>query len=432
VTLLLALLFLSAGTALVVLMPLARRAPGEEADAPMILYRDQLAELERDHAAGRLSAAGLAAAKLELQRRLLQADKTAMPPVSWVPRRALAVPVVALVMAVPLALYLSLGQPGQKDQPISGRALELAPLQASTAALAEARQQLNADPSQPITWLRLVSLLLQRDDTQEAVQLLTAARARFPGLAALPSAQGEALTRAGQGLITGEAEAAFRAALALDPQDARARYFLALAAEQRGALADALRALEAMLDEGPADAPWRGTVVAAQTRLRLALGLPPISEAPASTDAQAQAMIRGMVEGLATRLAQTPDDLAGWQRLARARTVLGETEAAIAAHRQILRLQPQSVEALLGLAHALSPPSADPAGQMPLEFYDLMRRVLSYDPDQPEALWFAGLEAAQKGNKPEALAHWHRLLALLPDDAAPRAALLQEIERLGP
>ncbi len=430
--LLLALLLLSAGMALVVLMPFARRAPGGGADAPMILYRDQLAELERDHAAGRLSVAGLAAAKLELQRRILQADKTALRPVSWVPRRALAVPVVALVMAVPLALYLSLGQPGEKDQPISGRALELAPLQAATAALAEARQQLNADPTQPMTWLRLVNLLLEQDDTQEAVQLLTAARARFPGLAALPSAQGEALTRAGQGLITGEAEAAFRAALALDPQDARARYFLALATEQRGAPAEALRDLEAMLIEAPANAPWRGTVVVAQTRLRLALGLPAVSEAPASADAQAQAMIRGMVEGLATRLAQTPDDLAGWQRLARARTVLGETEAAIAAHRQILRLQPQSVEALLGLARALSSPSADPAAPMPPEFYDLMRRVLSHDPNQPEALWFAGLDAAQQGNKPEALAHWRRLLALLPEDAPPRAALLQEIERLGP
>ncbi|MFY8105985.1 MAG: c-type cytochrome biogenesis protein CcmI [Elstera sp.] len=430
--LLIALLLLSAGMALVVLIPLARRTPGGEADAPLILYRDQLAELDRDYAAGRLTEAGRAAAKLELQRRVLQADKTAARPVSWVPRRALAVPVVALVMAVPLALYLSLGQPGQRDLPISARTAELAPLQAATAAIAEARQQLNTDPDQPMAWLRLAGLLLQRDDTQEAVQLLATARARFPGLAVFPSAQGEALTRAGQGLITGEAEAAFRSALALDPQDPRARYFLALAAEQRGALSEALRDLEVMLAEGPADAPWRATVVAAQTRLRTALGLPPASQAPPAEDPQTQAMIRGMVEGLAARLAQTPDDLAGWQRLARARTVLGETEAAIAAHRQIVRLQPQSVEALLGLARALYPPSADPAGPVPGEFYDLMRRVLSHDPNQPEALWFAGLEAAQQGNKPEALTHLRRLLALLPEDAPPRAHVLSEIERLGP
>ncbi|WP_332308123.1 tetratricopeptide repeat protein, partial [Elstera litoralis] len=171
------------------------------------------------------------------------------------------------------------------------------------------------------------------------------------------------------------------------------------------------------------------TVMAAQARLRTALGLPPT---PGEDDPQTQAMIRGMVEGLAARLEQTPDDLAGWQRLARAREVLGESEAAIAAHRQIVRLAPQSVDALLGLARVLFPPSATLAGPVPPEFYALMRRVLALDPNQPEALWFAGLDAAQQGNKPEALAHWRHLLALLPNDAPPRQQLLQEIERLQP
>ena len=44
-----------------------------------------------------------------------------------------------------------------------------------------------------------------------------------------------------------------------------------------------------------------------------------------------QAMIRGMVERLAARLDQNPDDKEGWTRLARAYDVLGETEKARAA-----------------------------------------------------------------------------------------------------
>ncbi|MCB2133166.1 MAG: c-type cytochrome biogenesis protein CcmI, partial [Rhodobacteraceae bacterium] len=44
-----------------------------------------------------------------------------------------------------------------------------------------------------------------------------------------------------------------------------------------------------------------------------------------------QAMIRGMVDGLAQRLAEDPDDLEGWHRLIRARVVLGEGAAAQAA-----------------------------------------------------------------------------------------------------
>jgi len=39
-------------------------------------------------------------------------------------------------------------------------------------------------------------------------------------------------------------------------------------------------------------------------------------------------MIRGMVAGLATRLEANPDDLEGWQRLARSYDVLGETDKA--------------------------------------------------------------------------------------------------------
>ena len=39
-------------------------------------------------------------------------------------------------------------------------------------------------------------------------------------------------------------------------------------------------------------------------------------------------MIRGMVDGLAARLAEAPDDADGWNRLIRSYAVLGDREAA--------------------------------------------------------------------------------------------------------
>ena len=90
-SLLIAILLLSAGMALIVLLPLVRRAPAGEREAPLVLYRDQLAELDREHEGGRLTDAALAAAKVELQRRLLQSDRGGARAVSWVPRKALAV-----------------------------------------------------------------------------------------------------------------------------------------------------------------------------------------------------------------------------------------------------------------------------------------------------------------------------------------------------
>jgi cytochrome c-type biogenesis protein CcmH len=69
-----------------------------------------------------------------------------------------------------------------------------------------------------------------------------------------------------------------------------------------------------------------------------------------------QAAVRGMVEGLAARLAQSPDDPEGWVRLVRAYTVLGETakrDAALATARARYKDQPQVMTAL---AQALEAP----------------------------------------------------------------------------
>jgi cytochrome c-type biogenesis protein CcmH len=49
------------------------------------------------------------------------------------------------------------------------------------------------------------------------------------------------------------------------------------------------------------------------------------------TPEQRLRMIRGMVQGLAQRLEQHPDDKAGWERLAHAYEVLGEGDKAQAA-----------------------------------------------------------------------------------------------------
>ena len=71
-----------------VLAPLARLAPAGEAQASAetgahAVYRDQLAEIEAERAAGLLAAAEAEAAKLEIS-----ADCSPAPPASRPPRRA--------------------------------------------------------------------------------------------------------------------------------------------------------------------------------------------------------------------------------------------------------------------------------------------------------------------------------------------------------
>lgn len=82
-----------------------------------------------------------------------------------------------------------------------------------------------------------------------------------------------------------------------------------------------------------------------------------------SADEQA-AMIGGMVEGLAVRLEQDPNDLQGWMRLIRARTVMGDVAQArldLATAQAVFPVETEEGQMLLRLAAELLPPPTDSA-----------------------------------------------------------------------
>ena len=56
-----------------------------------------------------------------------------------------------------------------------------------------------------------------------------------------------------------------------------------------------------------------------------------MQNAEGMTPGERIAMIRGMVDGLDEKLKSNPQDIEGWLRLIRARTVLGDSEKASAA-----------------------------------------------------------------------------------------------------
>ena len=90
----------------------------------------------------------------------------------------------------------------------------------------------------------------------------------------------------------------------------------------------------------------------------------PSAEQMAAVQAMApndqQAMIRNMVDGLEARLKTSPADLAGWQRLIRARMVLGETDKAqraLANAEKALASNPQDLAAIRAFAKENSVPA---------------------------------------------------------------------------
>ena len=161
--------------------------------------------------------------------------------------------------------------------------------------------------------------------------------------AGLDTLYGEALVAQANGEVGAEAEAAFRAALKLDPKEQAARYFIAQAQAARGDKAGALTILNELLAETPDKSPLHQTLIDRIALLTAQGG----GGAPDP---------KAMVAGLAARLKDNPDDAAGWQRLIRAYSVLGqraEAQQALAAARKTFAGKPDILSALEAEAQEL-------------------------------------------------------------------------------
>jgi cytochrome c-type biogenesis protein CcmH len=169
---------------------------------------------------------------------------------------------------------------------------------------------------------------------------------------------GETLAVAAGGVVTAEAKAEFERAVALNADEAKASYFLGVAAEQDGRAAEAASIWRAMLAKAPADAPWRPVVQAALSRVgggpqAPALSTETMAAAKDMSEGDRGAMIRGMVDRLATRLKQNGDDVEGWLRLVRAYMVMGERDKAKSASADARQAVANDAERLRALNEGL-------------------------------------------------------------------------------
>lgn len=391
---------LSLGTLALLLWPLlrGRRPAPTRAAFDIRLYRDQLAEVERDAARGLLAPAEAEAARTEVKRRLLaaadagavaagesgaaesiKADAAAAAPRRWLP-------IVALTLLLPTLttlLYLGLGQPDIPDQPLAERRMQEMLAGGATAeqaaslegATRQLEQRLEERPNELGGWFLLGRSYLSLQRFPDAVRAFARARALAPDDPDVVGGYAEAAIAAAGGQIDTAVREALTRLLALDPLSPKARFLLALDRAQQGDLTAAMQGWTDLVAVSPPDAPWLPTVrehlerAGAQVgvdpatlqpspeALALAATQAPSGEAPAATpgapgpaaaDVAAagemapgdrQQMIRGMVDRLAARLQENPEDIDGWRRLARAWEVLGEPEKAAEARARIAALE---------------------------------------------------------------------------------------------
>jgi cytochrome c-type biogenesis protein CcmH len=143
--------------------------------------------------------------------------------------------------------------------------------------------------------------------------------------------------------------------------------------------------------------------------------------------------VEAMVEGLAAKLREQPDDLQGWQMLARSREVQERYDDAAEAYRRAIALagapdlSPLRAKLQADLADALG--SAQ-GGDLSGPAQAAIDAALALDPDQPKALALGGAAAVRRGDQVTARRHWTRLLGLLEPGSEMAQRVTDDLARL--
>jgi cytochrome c-type biogenesis protein CcmH len=465
---------LTLGAVAALALPLFRR-PGRGVERPeLAVYKDQLAELERDLARGLIGPEEAVAARREIERRLLRAASATGPALASTPLGKVSVVVALLLVPVVAGLtYWRLGSPHLPDQPLAARSTPQPPGPDIREMVARLEQRLEREPESLDGWVLLARSKAALGDPVGGIMAARRAVALAPNSTAATITLAELLIQAGGGVVPGEARELVEAVHAREPGEPRAAYYLGLAAAQSGEGERALAIWETLLAEAAPDAPWRAAVEAAIREAGRAAGIEveamlgrarsrasetrslAASEGAGRESAAARlpsgevaerartiaalppeeraAAIRGMVESLEARLEASGGDAEGWVRLGRARVVLGEPEKARAAFARALVLRPDDPGILSDYAGTLLGP-ADRASGLPevgAEARAVYEKLALLAPDDPEPWWYLGIAALQGGRPDEARRHWHRVLSLLPDTHPERAAIQEKLRALG-
>lgn len=363
----------------------------------LAVYRDQLAEIERDIARGTLPEDEGARLKTEVSRRLLEADRAARAETAGKGQGAglLVAGAIVLVIAGSAALYARLGAPGYPDLPLATRLAMSEDISANRLSQGEAEAatpaappRADVDPSFQELMDKLRATMAERPDDLRGLELLARNEAALGNFKAAQTAQRQIVTVKGDdataedyaalaeamiltagGYVSPETEDTLIAALERDPKNGLARYYSGVMFTQIGRFDRAFTLWRALLEEGPADAPWIAPIRAQLPDIAARAGVnyemppapgqglsgPSAGDVAAAAEMQAQdrqAMIEGMVAQLGARLASEGGSAEEWARLITSLAVLGRIDEAREIYAEaVTRFEGRTVE-LQGLRQA--------------------------------------------------------------------------------
>jgi len=284
--------WLTALTMLALLVPALRTGSRREfLGGAQQIYRDQLAEVDRDAARNVLSADEATAARTEVKRRMLSAARRADVPAALPSgHRAPLVAAAVLAPLLGLALYGVTGSPLVASQPIATRRAEIAAAANFEALVGDLRSRLESDPNGPVEgWILLGQTYMRMGRHEEAAWAFGRPIERGDAAVepALYSLFAEAQINVDSGIVTPKAEAALDMALGADPADVAAIFFKSFALEQSGELRRAYDLLRARIEAETAYQTWMELLVPRANDLAAALGAATITPTVAAPGAGA-------------------------------------------------------------------------------------------------------------------------------------------------
>lgn len=446
-----------------------REAP-PRVDYDIVVYRNQLAEIDQEIERGLLTPEEADAARAEVHRRMLAAEDAELDRPAAAPadgRRWRLAAVIAIAIAVPVgatAVYAALGSPDLPGKPYAWR-LKHDP-EFVTASTADKLAQLLQSSPTAAGYRRLAQMYFEARNYDQAADADRKAVELGATGAGTWSELGESVVMANGGAVIPEALLAFTNALASDPGNARARFYIGLAESQIGNLKKAVgiwrdlvahsdpaaswqplvrQHIEAVAKEGgfdaasvppgPPDAKAMNVALTAMTNAMHIQGSAGVAPTPAAVPANEappsaapndkDTMIHAMVDRFAAKMQANPGDAAGWQRLAHAYVVLHENGKAREAIAHAVALKPHDTGVLLSLAEV---EKAGSEAALPADYVATMRQVLARDPDNAAALYAVGLAEKSAGHDARARTLWRRALAKAAADDPLTADIRRELD----
>lgn len=189
------------------------------------------------------------------------------------------------------------------------------------------------------------------------------------------------------------------------------------------------RLLEDMAVDDAAGTPvrhGRGAAIVASIAVPLlvfglyfAVGNPQAIQSGGTADAGAThgmtaQQVEALVERLAARMRENPDDPEGWILLARSYGAINRFDQAVQAYANAAARLPRDAQLLADYADVLAMAQGR---RLQGEPEKIIARALKIDPRNFKALALAGSAAFEKKDYAEAIRYWERILPLVPPDA---------------